>query len=235
MPCLIVPISTNGKNLPPNSSEAKIWRSSPGIAPRELPSNRCLPPPTSRGWSTSGPCPVCPLCPRSHGHHVCRRPWTIRQYAGFSTAKESNAFYRRNLAAGQKGLSVAFDLATHRGYDSDHPRVVRRCGQSRRGHRLGGGYENPLRPDSPGPDVGLHDHERRGLPILAGTSWRPRSRGSSRPAHRDHPERHPEGIPDPQHLYLSARTLHAHCIGYHRASVPRTCPSSTPSASAATT
>ncbi|WP_113154582.1 methylmalonyl-CoA mutase [Nitratireductor sp. OM-1] len=53
-----------------------------------------------------------------------RRPWTIRQYAGFSTAEESNAFYRRNLAAGQKGLSVAFDLATHRGYDSDHPRVA---------------------------------------------------------------------------------------------------------------
>jgi methylmalonyl-CoA mutase len=52
------------------------------------------------------------------------QPWTIRQYAGFSTADESNAFYRRNLAAGQKGLSVAFDLATHRGYDSDHPRVV---------------------------------------------------------------------------------------------------------------
>ena len=52
------------------------------------------------------------------------RPWTIRQYAGFSTAEESNAFYRRNLAAGQKGLSVAFDLATHRGYDSDHPRVI---------------------------------------------------------------------------------------------------------------
>ncbi|MGN6335711.1 methylmalonyl-CoA mutase family protein, partial [Mycobacterium sp.] len=49
------------------------------------------------------------------------QPWTIRQYAGFSTAAESNAFYRRNLAAGQKGLSVAFDLATHRGYDSDHP------------------------------------------------------------------------------------------------------------------
>ena len=51
------------------------------------------------------------------------RPWTIRQYAGFSTAEASNAFYRANLAAGQKGLSVAFDLATHRGYDSDHPRV----------------------------------------------------------------------------------------------------------------
>jgi len=52
------------------------------------------------------------------------QPWTVRQYAGFSTAEDSNAFYRRNLAAGQKGLSVAFDLATHRGYDSDHPRVT---------------------------------------------------------------------------------------------------------------
>lgn len=58
------------------------------------------------------------------------RPWTVRQYAGFSTAEESNAFYRRNLAAGQKGLSVAFDLATHRGYDSDHPRVVGDVGKA---------------------------------------------------------------------------------------------------------
>ena len=58
------------------------------------------------------------------------RPWTIRQYAGFSTAKDSNAFYRRNLAAGQKGLSVAFDLATHRGYDSDHPRVAGDIGKA---------------------------------------------------------------------------------------------------------
>ncbi len=57
-------------------------------------------------------------------------PWTVRQYAGFSTAEESNAFYRRNLAAGQKGLSVAFDLATHRGYDSDHPRVVGDVGKA---------------------------------------------------------------------------------------------------------
>ncbi|WP_179337940.1 methylmalonyl-CoA mutase [Winogradskyella ludwigii] len=59
-----------------------------------------------------------------------RRPWTIRQYAGFSTAEESNAFYRRNLAAGQKGLSVAFDLATHRGYDSDHERVTGDVGKA---------------------------------------------------------------------------------------------------------
>ena len=60
------------------------------------------------------------------------RPWTVRQYSGFSTAEESNAFYRRNLAAGQKGLSIAFDLATHRGYDSDHDRVV---GDERPGDR----------------------------------------------------------------------------------------------------
>jgi methylmalonyl-CoA mutase len=61
---------------------------------------------------------------RSRSRQSGRRPWTIRQYAGFSTAEESNAFYRKNVAAGQQGLSVAFDLATHRGYDSDHPRVV---------------------------------------------------------------------------------------------------------------
>src|ERR1700740_1410444 len=59
-----------------------------------------------------------------------QNPWTIRQYAGFSTAEESNAFYRRNLAAGQKGLSVAFDLATHRGYDSDHERVAGDVGKA---------------------------------------------------------------------------------------------------------
>ena len=59
-----------------------------------------------------------------------KRPWTIRQYSGFSTAEESNAFYRRNLAMGQKGLSIAFDLPTHRGYDSDHPRVIGDVGKA---------------------------------------------------------------------------------------------------------
>ncbi len=67
---------------------------------------------------------VAPYTRGPYATMYAQRPWTIRQYAGFSTAEESNAFYRRNLAAGQKGLSVAFDLATHRGYDSDHPRVV---------------------------------------------------------------------------------------------------------------
>jgi len=70
---------------------------------------------------------VAGLAPNLRGPYstmYVRRPWTIRQYAGFSTAEESNAFYRRNLEAGQKGLSVAFDLATHRGYDSDPERLV---------------------------------------------------------------------------------------------------------------
>ena len=75
------------------------------------------------------------------------RPWTIRQYAGFSTAEESNAFYRRNLAGGQKGLSVAFDLATHRGYDSDHPRVVGDVGKAGVAIGLSRRHEDPLRPD----------------------------------------------------------------------------------------
>ena len=90
------------------------------------------------------------------------RPWTIRQYAGFSTAEASNAFYRRNLAAGQKGLSVAFDLATHRGYDSDHPRVHRRCRQGRRRDRQRRGHEDPVRRHPARQDVGQHDDERRG-------------------------------------------------------------------------
>ncbi|MDO8970951.1 MAG: methylmalonyl-CoA mutase family protein, partial [Saprospiraceae bacterium] len=73
------------------------------------------------------------LPPFLHGPYstmYVMQPWTIRQYAGFSTAEDSNAFYRRNLAAGQKGLSVAFDLATHRGYDSDHERVVGDVGKA---------------------------------------------------------------------------------------------------------
>ena len=71
-----------------------------------------------------------PLSEGPYSTMYVMRPWTIRQYAGFSTAEESNAFYRRNLAAGQKGLSVAFDLATHRGYDADHPRVVGDVGKA---------------------------------------------------------------------------------------------------------
>jgi methylmalonyl-CoA mutase len=80
---------------------------------------------------------IAPFLRGPYASMYLNKPWTIRQYAGFSDAKESNAFYRRNLAAGQKGLSVAFDLATHRGYDSDHPRVQGDVGQYRR-------YETPV-------------------------------------------------------------------------------------------
>ena len=73
---------------------------------------------------------VAPFLRGPYSTMYVQKPWTIRQYAGFSTAEESNAFYRRNLAAGQKGLSVAFDIATHRGYDADHPRVVGDVGKA---------------------------------------------------------------------------------------------------------
>ena len=81
---------------------------------------------TEKGYSAG----TAPFLRGPYSTMYVQKPWTIRQYAGFSTAEESNAFYRRNLAAGQKGLSVAFDLATHRGYDSDHPRVVGDVGKA---------------------------------------------------------------------------------------------------------
>jgi len=81
---------------------------------------------TEKGYSAG----IAPYLRGPYTTMYVQKPWTIRQYAGFSTAEESNAFYRRNLAAGQKGLSVAFDLATHRGYDSDHPRVVGDVGKA---------------------------------------------------------------------------------------------------------
>ena len=106
---------------------APTW---PGTRPRASRSSRSTRRPTSRRSRPGRPARLPALPARAARHHVCGRPWTIRQYAGFSTAEESNAFYRRNLAAGQKGLSVAFDLATHRGYDSDHPRVVGDVGKA---------------------------------------------------------------------------------------------------------
>ncbi len=100
------------------------WHTPEGIAVQPLYTDEDLP---AKGPGLPG------LPPFTRGPYASMytgRPWTIRQYAGFSTAEESNAFYRRNLAAGQKGLSVAFDLATHRGYDSDHPRVVGDVGKA---------------------------------------------------------------------------------------------------------
>ncbi|MEY4631654.1 MAG: hypothetical protein RIQ81_1774 [Pseudomonadota bacterium] len=99
-----------------------------GIETRPLYASSDAPPPEGPGAPGLPGLPPYTRGPRATMY--THRPWTIRQYAGFSTAEESNAFYRRNLAAGQKGLSVAFDLATHRGYDSDHPRVVGDVGKA---------------------------------------------------------------------------------------------------------
>ena len=128
------------------------------------------------------PCPgFAPFVRGVRATMYANRPWTLRQYAGFSTAEESNAFYRAKLKAGQTGLSVAFDLATHRGYDSDHPRVVGDVGKAGRGDRFRRGHEDPVRRHPAGEDVGLDDHERGGAagPGPATSSPR-RSRASRR-------------------------------------------------------
>ncbi|MEV6607953.1 methylmalonyl-CoA mutase [Kutzneria sp. NPDC051319] len=101
-------------------TDALVWESPEGIGIRPLYTAEDL-----AGLDFLNTYPgVAPYLRGPYPTMYVNQPWTIRQYAGFSTAEESNAFYRRNLAAGQKGLSVAFDLATHRGYDSDHPRVA---------------------------------------------------------------------------------------------------------------
>jgi len=101
-------------------TENSIWQTPEGIAVRKAYTEADL-----EGLSFLETVPgAAPFLRGPYPTMYVQQPWTIRQYAGFSTAEESNAFYRRNLAAGQKGLSVAFDLATHRGYDSDHPRVA---------------------------------------------------------------------------------------------------------------
>ena len=101
-------------------TDALVWESPEGIGIRPLYSAEDL---TGLDFLNTYP-GIAPYLRGPYPTMYVNQPWTIRQYAGFSTAEESNAFYRRNLAAGQKGLSVAFDLATHRGYDSDHPRVA---------------------------------------------------------------------------------------------------------------
>jgi methylmalonyl-CoA mutase len=106
--------------MPVGAASPRIWTTPEGVDVKSLYGPR-----DREGLEVSDDWPGLP--PYLRGPYptmYVRRPWTVRQYAGFSTAEESNAFYRANLAAGQKGLSVAFDLATHRGYDSDHPRVA---------------------------------------------------------------------------------------------------------------
>ncbi|MEO3427264.1 methylmalonyl-CoA mutase [Pelagibius sp. CAU 1746] len=114
------------KELKGAEPESLTWQTPEGIAVKPLYTAEDL-----EGLETVGSLPgFAPFTRGPRATMYAGRPWTLRQYAGFSTAEESNAFYRANLAGGQKGLSVAFDLATHRGYDSDHPRVVGDVGKA---------------------------------------------------------------------------------------------------------
>lgn len=109
-----------------SAATSGAWQSAEGIAIKAAYSKDDIKDFTHRHFVAGIP----PYLRGPYASMYTTRPWTIRQYAGFSTAKESNAFYKRNLAAGQRGLSVAFDLATHRGYDSDHPRVAGDVGKA---------------------------------------------------------------------------------------------------------
>jgi methylmalonyl-CoA mutase len=144
------------------------------------------------------------------------RPWTIRQYAGFSTAEESNAFYRKALAAGQKGVSVAFDLATHRGYDSDHPRVVGDVGKA--GVAIDSVEDMKILFDGIPLDKMSVSMTMNGavIPILANFIVAGEEQGVPPKACRDDPERHPQRVHGAEHLYLSARTLDADHRRHHR-------------------
>ncbi|MFZ1661559.1 MAG: methylmalonyl-CoA mutase [Paracoccaceae bacterium] len=115
-----------GKELKGKTPEDLTWNTLEGIPVKPLYTAE-----DTAGLSHMGTVPgIAPFTRGVRASMYAGRPWTIRQYAGFSTAEESNAFYRKNLAAGQQGVSVAFDLATHRGYDSDHPRVVGDVGKA---------------------------------------------------------------------------------------------------------
>ena len=163
-------------------------------------------------------------------------PWTVRQYAGFSTAEESNAFYRRNIAAGQQGLSVAFDLPTHRGYDSDHPRAFADVGKA--GVAVDSVLDMKVLFDGIPLDRISVSMTMNGavLPVLAFYIVAAEEQGVKLEQLSGHdPERHPQGVHGAQHLHLSARAFHAHHRGHLLASRRRTCPSSTRSPSRATT
>ncbi|MBV1885975.1 MAG: methylmalonyl-CoA mutase, partial [Parvibaculaceae bacterium] len=118
------------KQLKNRSIDDLTWKTPEGIDVKALYTRADLEKIIDEGYDTDTMPGMFPFLRGPQATMYAGRPWTIRQYAGFSTAEESNAFYRRNLAAGQKGLSVAFDLATHRGYDSDHPRVVGDVGKA---------------------------------------------------------------------------------------------------------
>ena len=120
----------DGTAVPP--SEASAWQTPEGIAVKPVYGADDI----ARLDFLDGMPGVAPYLRGPYPTMYVQRPWTVRQYSGFSTAEDSNAFYRRNLAAGQQGVSIAFDLATHRGYDFGPSARDRRCRHGRRRHRL---------------------------------------------------------------------------------------------------
>ncbi|MBI9040067.1 methylmalonyl-CoA mutase [Lutibacter sp.] len=121
-----IKINSAVKQTAATSENQDVWNTPEGISVKKHFTKEDISEAEHLGYAAGVP----PFLRGPYSAMYAMRPWTIRQYAGFSTAEESNAFYRRNLAAGQKGLSVAFDLATHRGYDSDHPRVTGDVGKA---------------------------------------------------------------------------------------------------------
>lgn len=119
-------LNTAAKKEPAATKDSDLWNTPEGITVKKYFTEEDIKDAEHLDFAAGLP----PFTRGPYSTMYVTRPWTIRQYAGFSTAEESNAFYRRNLAAGQRGLSVAFDLATHRGYDSDHPRVTGDVGKA---------------------------------------------------------------------------------------------------------
>ena len=138
------------------------------------------------------------------------KPWIFRTYAGHSTARDSNALYRKNLAKGQTGLSVAFDLPTQTGYDSDHVLAQGRGRQGRRAGRPSRRHARAVRPDPARLDEHLDDHQRhRGVADGALHRGRRRAGRAAHGADRHDPERHHQGVSLARHLCVSAGALHA--------------------------
>ncbi len=143
------------------------------------------------------------------------RFWTMRQYAGFSTAEESNKRYRYLLGQGQTGLSVAFDLPTQIGYDADDPHRTRGSGQGGRFDFVHSRYGAAVRSDPAGEGLDLDDHERARRDFAGHVHRRGKEAGRGHPkAARHHPKRHPEGIHCARHVYLPAHAFDETDHGY---------------------
>ena len=209
---------TTGRKAAAKSAPGGDLARSTGSRPKASPSSRCTPRPTLHGLPYADTLPgFAPFVRGPQATMYAVRPWTIRQYAGFSTAEESNAFYRQALAAGGQGVSVAFDLATHRGYDSDHPRVTGDVGKA--GVAIDSVEDMKILFDGIPLDKVSVSMTMNGavLPVLAGYVVAAEEQGvRAGPALGDHPERHPQGVHGPQHLHLPARAEHAHRRRHHR-------------------